>query len=300
MDLSVTLAFGAFLVVLLVYSFYGIYQGTRLRRDQSAQLTEVPRPRATTHLFVLFGVVGAVLTLLSGALTLTYNNDLTKAFVALAAGGVSSAVAVTLHQYERREVDRDTHDPETAIRRIENQDLRDRFYGALAMQRMGIVGEERIEALEALGVSIKSDQKRIVIEAASGDALQVRGGNGHRELSNAPRFSARFDELSRLQAGWLDGSGERIDAEAMGVGRTLATMLDRELGLGVSVFPTETGGIQLEWSTNDVESSIEIQPDRFIRFQELNLESERVRDLEFDGYDLDEVMLHVRGGRSDR
>jgi len=59
---------------------------------------------------------------------------------------------------------------------------------------------------------------------------------------------ARLDELGKLEAGWLDGAGERITEYAVAEAKFVLDSLDA-LGVDVSifsVFPTEEGGISIE------------------------------------------------------
>lgn len=59
------------------------------------------------------------------------------------------------------------------------------------------------------------------------------------------RIDERIDQLAALQAGWWDGSGEPITAPVLAAARTLAYQLT---DVTVRIYPTEDGGVTLEWS----------------------------------------------------
>jgi hypothetical protein len=58
----------------------------------------------------------------------------------------------------------------------------------------------------------------------------------------------RFEELARLQDGWLDGTGFRITEAALAAAKVLA-----EERKPVRVYPTEGGGILVENNTDSWE-----------------------------------------------
>src|SRR5262249_26334813 len=72
-------------------------------------------------------------------------------------------------------------------------------------------------------------------------------------------WSARLRELSELQEGWLDGKGERVSRQVLRQTETL--LLDcLEAGIGrPRIFPTENGGVRLEWVFDDSEVSADIE-----------------------------------------
>jgi len=63
----------------------------------------------------------------------------------------------------------------------------------------------------------------------------------------AGQFRARLDELRRLNAGWLDGEGSPLNPAALAeLGELFELYYPADLPLPY-MFPTVSGGIQLEW-----------------------------------------------------
>ncbi|GEM_PF-6865705 len=60
-------------------------------------------------------------------------------------------------------------------------------------------------------------------------------------------FDERLNELQHLEAGWLDGEGDAIEALAVDLALALRSVVD-DAGLPVPcLFPTPEGCIQAEW-----------------------------------------------------
>lgn len=73
---------------------------------------------------------------------------------------------------------------------------------------------------------------------------------------------ARLVELAGLSEGWLDGrEGCKIDLSSIEYARDILETLSR-VGLDIPrIYPTEIGGIQLEWHGSEVRAELEISPD---------------------------------------
>ena len=72
-------------------------------------------------------------------------------------------------------------------------------------------------------------------------------------------FYDRLTLLSKLEDGWLDGHGKKPTPEALKQAAVLgpALLLDAYL----YVYPTETGGVSLEWSDQYGRHEIDVLPD---------------------------------------
>ncbi len=81
-------------------------------------------------------------------------------------------------------------------------------------------------------------------------------------LPEAP-WAPRLLYLAHLRDGWLDGHGRAPSYVALDAARDLLMRLQerKELGAMPGVFPTEEGGIQLEWASGDRVVSVEVTPD---------------------------------------
>lgn len=72
-------------------------------------------------------------------------------------------------------------------------------------------------------------------------------------------FYDRLTDLSKLADGWLDGHGSAPSEEALKSASVLGAALP--LTVALRVYPTEAGGISLEWGDQHGGHEIEVQPD---------------------------------------
>jgi hypothetical protein len=72
-------------------------------------------------------------------------------------------------------------------------------------------------------------------------------------------FYDRLTELSRLEDGWLDGHAKAPAKQAL----TSASVIGAALPMDITprLYPTEAGGISLEWNDQHGGHEIEVQPD---------------------------------------
>ena len=72
-------------------------------------------------------------------------------------------------------------------------------------------------------------------------------------------FYDRLTELAQLKDGWLDGRGKSPTSEAIRSASVLGAALP--VVITPRVYPTEEGGVALEWSDRHGSHEIEVQPD---------------------------------------
>lgn len=72
-------------------------------------------------------------------------------------------------------------------------------------------------------------------------------------------FYDRLTNLSKLEDGWLDGYGKAPARQALTSASVLGAALPRDVTL--RVYPTEAGGISLEWDDQHGGHEIEVLPD---------------------------------------
>ena len=72
-------------------------------------------------------------------------------------------------------------------------------------------------------------------------------------------FYDRLTELSKLKAGWLDGRGNALSADALKSASVLGAALPMDVSL--RIYPTETGGVSLEWDDQHGGHEIVVLPD---------------------------------------
>ncbi len=70
----------------------------------------------------------------------------------------------------------------------------------------------------------------------------------------------RIGELGRLKPGWLDGIGEAPSPQALLRAGIIADALPQQQE-PVRIYPTEAGGVNLEWSDANLLHSITVGPD---------------------------------------
>lgn len=96
------------------------------------------------------------------------------------------------------------------------------------------------------------------------DALRDQTQAEYRENfmeSEIAHMHERIAELGSFEQGWLDGGGEAVSPEALRVAETLTLeiMTRGECGWPV-LFPTEEGGVQLQWQYNEVLYTVYVKP----------------------------------------
>ena len=79
--------------------------------------------------------------------------------------------------------------------------------------------------------------------------------------SGLAALDRRLLEIQELRAGWLDGEGLAPSYAAVRLARIVLADLLRSDAPRPRVYPTVEGGIQAEWTSGNVESSIIFQPD---------------------------------------
>lgn len=80
----------------------------------------------------------------------------------------------------------------------------------------------------------------------------------------------RLLELALLEDGWLDGAGNKLPPKLLRIGARVLAVLYRSDLRAPSLFPTEEGGLSLEWSSPEYVYNIEIENDGSIVAYSLN------------------------------
>jgi len=101
-------------------------------------------------------------------------------------------------------------------------------------------------------------------------SLQLRLGNIHRfwEVSSLERvqfddtaWGARLVEFTSLLPGWHDGEGQQVSSVALEGAQMFLRAADPGQGSIPGVFPTEEGGVLIEWATESLVRSVEVLED---------------------------------------
>lgn len=88
-------------------------------------------------------------------------------------------------------------------------------------------------------------------------------------------LSVDLAELASLNAGWLDGDGDVIELPPIEFARDLIGALQAERLAQPAVFPTEDGGVQMEWLSHQRHMAITVEPDLAIEAFVLDASSDR-------------------------
>lgn len=80
----------------------------------------------------------------------------------------------------------------------------------------------------------------------------------HKPYPHTP-FYERLTELSQLADGWLDGHGKTPSRDALMTASILGPALPSDIAL--RLYPTEAGGVALEWDDQHGGHEIEVLPD---------------------------------------
>lgn len=63
----------------------------------------------------------------------------------------------------------------------------------------------------------------------------------------------RFDELSKLENGWLDGEGIAPNDIAINNAKQISLLLEQLTTIKQFIYPVPSGGVQLEFNSNTIE-----------------------------------------------
>jgi hypothetical protein len=135
----------------------------------------------------------------------------------------------------------------------------------------------------------------VAIQSIGEEIIEIRDVLNVEPLLPA-EWSERLLELSKLQSGWMEGSGEPVSKRVL---RQTESLLLELLDLGVSrpyIYPTESGGVQLEWTGGAGEVAAEITKNEgfeIYAFSEMVAED---LDRSFASHEIDEAAQFLLEG----
>ncbi len=109
-------------------------------------------------------------------------------------------------------------------------------------------------------------------------------------------WSERLVELQKLESGWLEGAGEGINRRVL---RKVESLLLELLDAGAQrpyIYPTENGGVQLEWSSEGGEVTAEVTREEEIEIYGFSKASDEELDRSFSAHQLEEAAQCLLGG----
>ncbi|MFJ9088712.1 hypothetical protein ACIRL3_40520 [Streptomyces sp. NPDC102384] len=111
-----------------------------------------------------------------------------------------------------------------------------------------------------------------------------------------PEWSERLTELHDLEAGWLDGVGRQVSRKVLReVESLLLEFLDEQIKRPY-IYPTEDGGVQLEWPYSTGEVTLTITPDEKVESCAFSKENDQDNERTFHWRQLGEITEFVIGG----
>ncbi|MER6673792.1 hypothetical protein [Streptomyces sp. NPDC000983] len=111
-----------------------------------------------------------------------------------------------------------------------------------------------------------------------------------------PEWSERLAELHDLEAGWLDGVGQQVSRKVLREAESLLLeFLDEQIQRPY-IYPTEDGGVQLEWPYSAGEVTLTVTADEKVEAYAFSKEDDRESDRTFHWRQLSEITEFVIGG----
>lgn len=139
-------------------------------------------------------------------------------------------------------------------------------------ERISILTEEVGEAAQAANqANFRSSPTRgdyhhlrtelVQVAATAAAHIQIIDTRDRAQVKTVTNQTAiRLAELAILKPGWLDGCGEAISTDTIALARRLADALPSDTR-PLRIFPTEPGGVEIEWRDPHGTHSITVQPD---------------------------------------
>jgi len=216
-----------------------------------------------------------------------------------------------------RRLEQLTTDLATADRiRAEAKVDRDRLAAELA----AVGSAASVAALEDITVrsvqqltEVRADRDRLAakVDYARGQVVQMseRAEQAEAALAAVREYVAHSDddgiriretvlrlyELHKLEAGWLEGAGEAVSRRILRLAESLLLEL---LDAGVRrpfIYPTETGGVQLEWSSSAGEVTAEVNSAEGIEIYAYSNNSDEELEASFNSHQLEEAAQCLLG-----
>ncbi|MFK0282538.1 hypothetical protein ACIQVL_19010 [Streptomyces sp. NPDC090499] len=111
-----------------------------------------------------------------------------------------------------------------------------------------------------------------------------------------PGWSERLAELHDLEAGWLDGVGQQVSRKVLRAAESLLLEFLDEQVKRPYIYPTEDGGVQLEWPYSAGEVTLTVTSDEKVEAYAFSKEDDRESDRTFHWRQLSEITEFVIGG----
>jgi hypothetical protein len=124
----------------------------------------------------------------------------------------------------------------------------------------------------------------------------------NKEITNLKNLEIekRLNEISKLKDGWLSDFHGKAEGKAIAkdeikmIREILSIIRVTFLGdLKPYIYPTERGGVLVEWSTPDWEISIETNSDKTYTFYALNIKTDEEREFVSENFHYEKLVMFV-------
>ncbi|MCX5559952.1 hypothetical protein [Streptomyces sp. NBC_00038] len=135
----------------------------------------------------------------------------------------------------------------------------------------------------------------VAIQSINDDIIEIQDVLNIEPVLPAD-WSERLTELHKLEAGWLEGTGEVVVRRVL---RRVESLLLELLDSGIErpyIYPTERGGVQLEWSSSAGEVTAEITKTEEIEIYAFSKSRDDELDKSFTAHQLEEAAQFLLGG----
>ncbi|WP_141716105.1 hypothetical protein [Streptomyces sp. OspMP-M43] len=135
----------------------------------------------------------------------------------------------------------------------------------------------------------------VAIQSLDGDFIEIQDILSIEPVL-PPEWSERLLTLQALEAGWLDGVGEEVSRKLLRqVESILLELLDAQVERPY-VYPTEEGGVQLEWPFARGEVTLVVFPEERVELYAFSKENDSEDSRTFHWRNLESITDFVTGG----
>lgn len=135
----------------------------------------------------------------------------------------------------------------------------------------------------------------VAIQSITGETIEIQDVLSIEPVLPA-EWSERLVELQTLEKGWLDGVGKEVSRKLLReVESLLLEFLDSQVERPY-IFPTEEGGVQLEWPFVRGEVTVIVLPDDKVEAYAFSKEEDEESEKLFHWRQLEEIAEFVTGG----
>ncbi|WP_328735443.1 hypothetical protein [Streptomyces bobili] len=135
----------------------------------------------------------------------------------------------------------------------------------------------------------------VAIQSLDGDFIEIQDILSIEPVL-PPEWSERLVALQALESGWLDGIGKEVSRKLLRqVESILLELLDAHVERPY-IYPTEEGGVQLEWPFTSGEVTLVVLPDEQVELYAFSKQDDTESAKTLHWRDLEDIAVFVTGG----